>query len=217
MASEVTFKGVKLVVKKGDIVNEQVDAIVTPANSKGVMGGGVDLAVKKKGGDQIERDAKACAPIFIGRAIPTTAGKLSARLVIHAPTVTEPGFKSEAKNVDRATRAALSVAVDSGVRTISFPGMGSGSGGVPREEAAQTMVSAMRYFLNEREARHPIKEIRLVAKGKEMEKAFDEALLSLSPKSAQDTEGEKDEAEEEPEVVAELEGEAEPLPKAKED
>lgn len=183
MASEVIFKGVRLLVKQGDVTEEKVDAIVTPANTKGIMGGGVDLAIKQKGGEQIERDAMAAAPIFIGRAVGTTAGKLPARMVIHAPTVQEPGFKSDAKSVDKATRAALGVAKESYARVIAMPAMGTGSGGVSKHEAAQVMVFAIKYFLIALEGQHPIKEIRLITHSGEMEKVFEEALATLAPKA----------------------------------
>jgi O-acetyl-ADP-ribose deacetylase (regulator of RNase III) len=189
MASELTVKGVRLVVKRGDLTTEKADAVVNPTNTRGTMAGGVALALKEKGGEQMEKDAKASAPIFIGRAIATTAGKLPARIVIHAPTVekAEPGFKSEAKFVDKATRAALGAAKDAGVRVLAFPGLGCGTGGVPKAEAAQVMVSAVRFFLAEFEGRNPFKEIRFVARGKELEDAFDAALQTLVPKPAEET------------------------------
>ena len=184
MASEITFKGVKLLVKEGDLTEEKADAIVNPANTKGLMAGGLSLAIKQKGGEQIEKDATAAAPTLKWNAYATTAGKLAARKVIHAPTVQEPGWKSEARIIDRATRGALGVAKDISARTISFPGLGCGTGGVPKVEAAQTMISATRYFLAENEGHHSIREIRFVAFDEELEKAFDTALATLEVKPA---------------------------------
>lgn len=196
MSSEITIKGVLLVVKRGDITEEKVDAVVSPANTKGVMAGGVAAALKEKGGEQIEKDAIASAPGFRWNAFATTAGKLAARKVIHAPTVQDPGFKSDSRNIDRATRAALGVAKDIGAKVVSIPGMGCGSGGVPAAEAAQVMVSATRYFLAENEARHPIKEIRFVAFDEGLEQALDAALATLSPKPAEAAQEEEEQEEE---------------------
>ncbi len=37
----------KITVKRGDITDEAVDAIVNPSNSYGVMGGGASWAIKR--------------------------------------------------------------------------------------------------------------------------------------------------------------------------
>src|SRR5215475_11463344 len=94
-------------VAKADLTLMPVDAIVNPANSLGIMGGGAAGAIKRRGGDKILQEAMSCAPIAVGAAVVTTAGKLHARAVIHAPTMEEPGLKIGVENVRRATRAAL--------------------------------------------------------------------------------------------------------------
>ncbi len=74
-------------VVPGDITELKVDAIVNPANSSGSMGGGVALAIKRKGGQVVEDEAVAQAPIPVGGAVLTTGGRLPCRFVIHAPTI----------------------------------------------------------------------------------------------------------------------------------
>src|SRR5687767_15032574 len=131
-------------VAKADITLLPVDAIVNPANSLGIMGGGAAGAIKRRGGDVIQREAMACAPIAVGAAIVTGAGKLYAKHVIHAPTMEEPGLKIGVENVRRATRAALIAAAARGFDTIAFPGLGTGNGGVDQDEAARAMVDELR-------------------------------------------------------------------------
>jgi O-acetyl-ADP-ribose deacetylase (regulator of RNase III) len=121
----------------------QVDAIVNPANSLGIMGGGASGAIKRRGGDKIQQEAMACAPIAVGAAVVTTAGKLYAKAVIHAPTMEEPGLKIGVENVRRATRAALIAAAHHGFEVIAFPCLGM-DGGVDRDEAARAMVDEIR-------------------------------------------------------------------------
>ena len=75
----VKYGGVRIAVKRGDITKlniEGIGAIVNPANSMGTMGGGVALAIMGAGGKEIEDEAIEKAPIPIGKAVPTTAGKL---------------------------------------------------------------------------------------------------------------------------------------------
>src|SRR5260221_13437363 len=129
---------------KSDITTMNVDAVVNPANSLGIMGGGVAGALSRKGGPSIQREAMSLAPIAVGAAVVTNAGQLWAKRIIHAPTMEEPGTKIGIENVRRATRAALIAAAVHGFEVIAFPGLGTGIGGVDRDEAARAMVDEIR-------------------------------------------------------------------------
>src|SRR5439155_15887780 len=131
-------------VAKSDLADMPVDAVVIPSNSLGIMQGGVAAAIKEAGGDEIEHEARSFAPVAVGAALVTTGGDLHARHVIHAPTMEEPGTRIGVENVRRATRAALIAAARHGFETIAMPGMGTGVGGVPVDEAARAMVDELR-------------------------------------------------------------------------
>jgi O-acetyl-ADP-ribose deacetylase (regulator of RNase III) len=129
---------------KSDITEMAVDAVVTPTNSLGIMGGGVAAALHRKGGPAIQREAMSLAPIAVGAAVVTNAGTLWAKHVIHAPTMEEPGTKIGIENVRRATRAALIAAAHHGFEIIALPGMGTGLGGVDPADAARAIVDELR-------------------------------------------------------------------------
>jgi O-acetyl-ADP-ribose deacetylase (regulator of RNase III) len=131
-------------IAKADITEMAVDAIVNPANSLGIMGGGVAAAIARKGGPSIQKEAMSMAPIAIGAAVVTAAGKLWAKHVIHAPTMEEPGTKVGVENARRAARAALIAAALRGFDVIAIPGLGTGLGGLDPAEAARTMVDELR-------------------------------------------------------------------------
>lgn len=131
-------------VAKSDLTDMPVDAVVCPANSRGLMVGGVAAALREKGGPEIEAEACAVAPIAVGAAVVTSGGELYAKHVIHAPTMEEPGMRIGVENVRRATRAALIAAARNEFGTIALPGMGTGVGGVPVDEAARAMVDELR-------------------------------------------------------------------------
>ena len=82
--------------------------------------------------------------IAVGAAVVTTAGKLFAKQVIHAPTMEQPGMKVGVENVRRATRAALLAAARLGIEVLAIPGMGTGLGGVDPADAARAMVDELR-------------------------------------------------------------------------
>ena len=138
----------KIKVLKGDLTEIDADAIVNPANSLGYMGGGVAGAIKRKGGEEIEKEAVEKAPIPVGKAIATTSGRLRCRYVIHAPTMEKPAMRISVDNVRKATRAALELARDMGIKRIAFPGMGTGVGGVKEEDAAKAMIETIKEYLD---------------------------------------------------------------------
>ena len=146
---ELTYKGVKVVVDMGDITKWVGDVIVNPANSLMIMGGGVAGAIRRVGGEEIEEEAMKHAPIPVGKAIATKAGKLKVKYVIHAPTMERPAMRTDAEKVRLATVAALRCADELSVESIAFPGMGTGVGGVPPEEAAKVMMEAVKEHIEE--------------------------------------------------------------------
>jgi len=68
------------------------------------------------------------------------------KAVIHAPTVVRPGDRSSPENIYKAAKAALEKAIEKGFKSIAFPLMGAGVGGVLPEEAARAMYSAIKEF-----------------------------------------------------------------------
>ena len=69
----------KLEVREGDIASVEADAVANAANDRLWMGAGVAGALKRAGGDEVEREAMALGPIPLGSAVATTAGRLPAR------------------------------------------------------------------------------------------------------------------------------------------
>jgi O-acetyl-ADP-ribose deacetylase len=159
----------------GDLTQLTVDAIVCPANSLGIMSGGVAGAIKAVGGQSIEDEAREAAPIAVGAAVVTTAGELFCKAVIHVPTMEEPGMKIGVENVRRATRAAMLAAARYNHATIAFPMMGAGIGGVPIDEAARAMVDELRVH------RQPMPQtVYMIALNQEMVFYYEEALRLAS-------------------------------------
>ena len=73
----------RLEARDGDIATVEADAVANAANDRLWMGAGVAGALKRAGGEEIEREAMALGPIPRGSAVATTAGSLPARWVIH--------------------------------------------------------------------------------------------------------------------------------------
>ncbi|OYT39094.1 MAG: O-acetyl-ADP-ribose deacetylase [Desulfurococcales archaeon ex4484_58] len=127
----------------GDITSIDVDAIVNPANSYMLMGGGLAGVLKRRGGKSIEDEARKYAPVPVGEAVVTSAGSLKAKYIIHAPTMKEPGGPTSPDHVYKATYAALSKACEKSIKKIAIPGMGTGVGGLEPLVAVEVMVKAI--------------------------------------------------------------------------
>ena len=107
------------------------------------MGAGVAGAIKRAGGEEIEREAVAKGPIPIGSAAATGAGRLPARWVIHGAVMGQD-LRTNADLVERTTRSCLQLADELGCRSLALPAFGTGVGGFPLDECAQIMVRVTR-------------------------------------------------------------------------
>jgi O-acetyl-ADP-ribose deacetylase (regulator of RNase III) len=175
---ECSYKGVKVTVTKGDITKLKTDAIVNAANSMLIMGGGVAGAILKAGGKEIQEEALKHAPVPVGKAVATTAGRLKAKYVIHAPTMEKPAMRIRKENVQQATRGALECAEQLKIESIAFPGMGTGVGGLSPEEAALAMVEEIKRQIDKGTN---LKQITLVGFTEDLTKAFQDALRTNIP------------------------------------
>lgn len=139
---------------KGDLTDQEVDAIVNAANSTLLGGGGVDGAIHGRGGSKILEECKQIRTkewpdgLPTGNAIITTGGNLKAKHVIHTVgPVWHGGLHEEAKLLRRAYWNSLKLAVANGLKTVAFPSISTGAYGYPTEEASRVAVETVKDFL----------------------------------------------------------------------
>ena len=130
---------------EGDIAALEVDAIANAANDRLWMGAGVAGALKRAGGEEIEREAVVLGPIGLGDAVATGAGRLAARWVIHGAVMGQD-LRTNAQLVARTTRRCLEVADGLGARSLALPAFGTGVGGFPLAECARIMVETVEAY-----------------------------------------------------------------------
>jgi O-acetyl-ADP-ribose deacetylase len=159
-----------LEVIQGDITVLEVDAIANAANDHLWMGAGVAGAIKRAGGEEIEREAVSLGPIPTGEAVATGAGRLHARHVIHGAVMGQD-LRTSADLVARTTRRCLEVADGLGARSLALPAFGTGVGGFPLDECARLMVSEARAF-----GARSLERVVFSVYGADAEEAFTAAL-----------------------------------------
>lgn len=161
--------GLTVEVIEGDITQADTDAITNAANNHLWMGSGVAGAIKRAGGDQIEREAVAKGPIEVGSAVETTAGDLPHQYVIHGAVMGQD-LKTGADLIARTTTSCLELADDLGLFSLALPAFGTGVGGFGLEECARLMIGAIDDFAQRR--RH-LDRVVLALFGEEAFAAFD--------------------------------------------
>jgi O-acetyl-ADP-ribose deacetylase (regulator of RNase III) len=130
-----------LVLVDGDITEQEVEAIVNPANSALQLGGGVAGAIRRKGGPQIQEECDKIGGTPVGTAVITTGGNLKAKHVIHA-VGPRMGEGDEDRKLRHATINSLKLADQHKLKSIAFPAISTGIFGYPVERCAEVMLTA---------------------------------------------------------------------------
>ncbi len=141
MECEPTMKPLveRIVIQQGDLTEMDTDAIVNAANNDLILGGGVAGAIRRKGGEEIQRECSTIGSIPVGYAAITSAGKLKARFVIHAASMRLGGGTS-AESLRHSTAHSLRIAHERGLNSIAFPAVGTGIAGFPLKDCAEIML-----------------------------------------------------------------------------
>ena len=134
------------------------------------MGAGVAGALKRAGGEEIEREAVAKGPIALGEAVATGAGRLPARWVIHGAAMGQD-LRTNADVVEQTTRSVLRVADELGAESLALPAFGTGVGGFPLDECARIMVDVVRAH-----APRTLQHVVFAVFGADAKRAFEDAL-----------------------------------------
>jgi len=161
----------------GDICDLEVDAIVSPAGTSLWMSTGVAGEIKRIGGDAIEFAAVRQGPVAVGDAVVTPAGRLAAKVVIHAVSM-ERDRRTSGPAIDRAVRSAMARVRELGLDSVAFPALGTGVGGFPLEEAARIAVDAVR---DELRTPSSIQNVIFALRGAAAYEAFALALSAGEP------------------------------------
>ncbi len=134
-------------IQVGDITKLHVDTIVNAANESLLGGGGVDGAIHRAAGPELQAFNRKLGGCPTGEARISPGFKLPAKHVISTVgPVWHGGDRGEPKLLERCYRNSLDLALENGVQTIAFPGISTGVYGYPKREAAQIAVKVMREY-----------------------------------------------------------------------
>ncbi len=133
----------------GDITKLKVDAIVNADNSELIPGGGVDGAIRRAAGHELNEACSRLGGCPVGQARLTLGFHLPARYVIHTVgPVWQGGDQGEAGLLHSCYRQSFKEAMNRDMRSIAFPCISTGIYGYPKDEAAAIALQEMRAFEN---------------------------------------------------------------------
>ena len=178
-----TICAATLELAQGDITALAVDAIVNAANVHLAHGGGVALAISRRGGPKIQIESTALVathgPLETGEAVVTTAGKLPAKFVIHTvgPIWGEQSEAESDRLLRAAVRSSLALADEKDLKSVAFPAISTGIYRFPVERAAKLMLAEVAEWLR---GKTPLERVVFCLYDDATYRVFEQALRELS-------------------------------------
>ena len=135
-------------IELGNPLAFDIDAVVSPANTKGIMNGGYDAVLRRFFGITIEYLVQQYLEKFnidVGQAIAVKTGHPKVHWLIVTPTVsvTGEGLSGHESVSYACAYNAVKVAHEKNVKYLGMTGLGSGVGGLNRRLSARQQVQGI--------------------------------------------------------------------------
>ena len=137
-----------LQIIRQDITKMRVDAIVNTTNEEMIGYSGVDLAVHKVAGSELDKECANLPPLGLGQAVITSGYNLPSKYVIHTSgPVWKGGLQGESIILRSCYVESLKLAVKNGCKSIAFPLISSGEYQYPKEQVLKFAIQTITEFL----------------------------------------------------------------------
>lgn len=161
----------KITLIKGDIIHQEVHAIVNSANRALRGGGGIDGAIHRGAGPELYEECVSLGGCNIGEAKITKGYNLYAKHIIHT-VGPEYGYAKgqESELLKLCYLNTLNLAKEHNIKTIALPAISVGIFRYPLKEATEIAITTVREFIeNEPEA---FDEIRFIVFNDEIHEVY---------------------------------------------
>ena len=168
----------RILIVRGDITQQNVDAIVNAANNALLGGGGVDGAIHRAAGPELLEECRNLGACDTGNAKITKGYKLQARYVIHTVgPVWHGGSRGEDELLASCYRRSLELARKHGIQTIAFPSISTGIYGFPVNRAARIALKTIHEAISQDAG---LKKVIVVCFDEETLREYREAEAEIS-------------------------------------
>ncbi len=133
--------------KIGDILGEDVEALVNTVNCVGVMGRGIALQFKKAFPENFDAYAAACErrEVQPGRMFTFETGRLgNPRYIINFPTKRHWRGKSRIEDIESGLKALAHEISQRNIHSVAIPPLGSGLGGLNWDDVRPRIEDALK-------------------------------------------------------------------------
>ncbi|XP_032835533.2 protein mono-ADP-ribosyltransferase PARP14-like isoform X1 [Petromyzon marinus] len=172
---QMNFGKGKVLIKHGNIVKEDTEAIMNVTNSSCSIKTGVCGEILKAAGERVREEfLRKCQGAYNGVVV-TDSGDLHLKKIIHLIF---------AKNLfTKQVYNALVVCEDVQLKSIALPAVGTGAGGLNPHESATIILDAIAEFYVQKKPKS-LMEVRVVVFMEEMLQDFHRELLNRQSKPA---------------------------------
>jgi O-acetyl-ADP-ribose deacetylase (regulator of RNase III) len=172
----IQFGRTAIFVAVGELVDQPVEAIVTPGNQRAMIAAGAHSTLWNAAGEDVERELREHAPFEIGTAVRTGSGRLETqgmRMILHAIIAPGLGERPRQLTIPRALESALDLAIEARARSIALPLLGTAETAPPdrRLEQGSALLEVLIAVLRTR--KHRLENAMLVTR-------FEDDRLPLS-------------------------------------
>ncbi|XP_066497152.1 poly(ADP-ribose) polymerase family member 14-related sequence 1 isoform X2 [Hoplias malabaricus] len=181
----LTPERVEIIVNKGDMCSYPVDAVVNAANDQLKLDKGLSKALSDAAGPQLQ---EACNKIIkkrtlnVGDAVVTKAGgRLCCKCIIHGvgPSYNSSNPQSSVDLLKKCVKRSLNIADRDNCQSIAIPAISSGSLGFPLDLCANTIVGAVKEFLEFVSEDSCLKKIHLIDSNDRTVEALEAAVQNV--------------------------------------
>ncbi|CAI2383494.1 unnamed protein product [Moneuplotes crassus] len=164
------YRSTRITVRKNDLVQEYVDAIVNPANEDLIHAGGAPRAIASKAGPEFERECEDYIlenyKLKTGSSMVTSAGgELKCDYVIHtAGPIYEKNRKNHAREFEQLKKcfeSILTIMIDRDFYDISIPAISTGLFGFPIKKCVEICAKTIKSKIDNNQGEFEGKEIIL--------------------------------------------------------
>ncbi|NEQ37638.1 MAG: response regulator [Okeania sp. SIO3I5] len=140
--------GERLTITQGDIISQQVEAIVNPTDNN-LRGYGLCSKIHQAAGQELINATRQIEWLDTSQAKITKGYKLPASYIIHtcAPVWDKTNSKTSSYQLAKCYRNSLQLAAENQIHSLAFPCISTGMRGFPKDWAAKIALTEVLTFL----------------------------------------------------------------------